>query len=302
MEEIVLAASSNEKDRPVVGFIGTGVMGGSMAGHLIDAGYSLNVYNRTASKCEPLVKKGAKLHSSPGEAAAASDIVITIVGFPKDVEQVYLEPGGIVERAKPGSLLIDMTTSSPELAVRIYDAARSKGLGTCDAPVTGGDRGAREATLSILVGGTDEDFNRALPLFETMGKNIVHFGPAGFGQRAKLANQIIIAGTMLGMCEGLAYAKKSGIDTQRLYDCIVSGSAGSWSFTNYTPRILKEDFNPGFFVKHFVKDMRLASQSSQEAGLSLKGLETALEQYIELENEGYAENGTQSLYKLYCKD
>jgi 3-hydroxyisobutyrate dehydrogenase len=297
-----LAANSSEKDKPVVGFIGTGVMGQSMAGHLIDAGYSLNVYNRTASKCEPLVKKGAKLHGSPGDVAAVSDIVISIVGVPKDVEQVYLEPGGVVDRAAPGSLLIDMTTSSPELAVRLYDAARSKGLSACDAPVTGGDRGAREATLSILVGGTDEDFKRALPLFEAMGKNIVHFGPAGFGQRAKLANQIIIAGTMLGMCEGLAYAKKSGIDTKMLYDCLAGGAAGSWSFTNYTPRILNGDFNPGFFVKHFVKDMRLASQSAKEAGLSLKGLETALEQYIELENEGCAENGTQSLYKLYCKE
>jgi 3-hydroxyisobutyrate dehydrogenase len=273
-----------------------------MAGHLIDAGYSLNVYNRTASKCEPLVMKGAKLKSSPGEVASDSDIVITIVGFPKDVEQVYLESGGVIDSAKSGSLLIDMTTSSPELAVRLCDSARSKGLGSCDAPVTGGDRGAREATLSILVGGTDEDFNRALPLFKIMGKNIVHFGPAGFGQRAKLANQIIIAGTMLGMCEGLAYAEKSGIDTQKLFDCLASGAAGSWSFTNYTPRILKGDFNPGFFVKHFVKDMRLASQSAQEAGLSLEGLETALRQYIKLENDGRAENGTQALYKLYCRE
>ena len=297
-----MAASSSEKDKPVVGFIGTGVMGQSMAGHLIDAGYGLNVYNRTASKCKPLVEKVAILKDSPGEVASDSDIVITIVGFPKDVEQVYLEPGGVIDRAKPGSLLIDMTTSSPELAVRVHDAARSKGLGSCDAPVTGGDRGAREATLSILVGGTDEDFNRALPLFKIMGKNIVHFGPAGFGQRAKLANQIIIAGTMLGMCEGLAYAEKSGIDTQKLFDCLANGAAGSWSFTNYTPRILKGDFNPGFFVKHFVKDMRLASQSAQEAGLSLEGLETALRQYIKLEDDGCAENGTQALYKLYCKE
>ncbi|MDR3354221.1 MAG: NAD(P)-dependent oxidoreductase [Synergistaceae bacterium] len=297
-----MTASNGEGGKPVVGFIGTGVMGQSMAGHLIDAGYSLNVYNRTEAKCEPLVRKGAKLKGGPGEVAADSDIVITIVGFPKDVEQVYLDPGGVIDRAKPGSLLIDMTTSSPELAERVYNAARPKGLGACDAPVTGGDRGAREATLSILVGGTVEDFNRALPLFKIMGKNIVHLGPAGFGQRAKLANQIIIAGTMLGMCEGLAYARKSGIDIQKLFDCLANGAAGSWSLTNYTPRILNGDFNPGFFVKHFVKDMRLASQSAKDAGFSLKGLETALEQYIKLENDGYAESGTQALYKLYCEE
>jgi 3-hydroxyisobutyrate dehydrogenase len=277
-------------------------MGASMAGHLADAGYALNVYNRTASKCEPLVKKGARLLGSPGEVASESDVVITIVGFPKDVEQIYLDPGGIVERAKPGALVIDMTTSSPELAVRISDAARARGVGACDAPVTGGDRGAREGTLSILVGGSEEDFNLALPLFQVMGRNIVHFGPSGSGQRAKLANQIIIAGTMLGVCEGMAFAKKSGLDPQKIFECLEGGAAGSWSFTNYTPRILGGDFKPGFFVKHFIKDMRLACQSAGDLGLELEGLETALRQYLKLEEEGFSEDGTQALYKLYCRD
>ncbi|MDR3322200.1 MAG: NAD(P)-dependent oxidoreductase, partial [Synergistaceae bacterium] len=235
--------------KPVIGFIGTGVMGRSMAGHLLDAGYEMNVYNRTAEKCEPLVSRGAQLLSGPGEVASRSDVVITIIGFPKDVEDVYLAPGGVVERAAPGSLLIDMTTSSPALAARIYDAARARGVGACDAPVTGGDKGAREATLSIMVGGDAVDFNRALPFLEVMGKNIVHFGPAGSGQYAKLANQVVIAGCMLGVCEGLAFASQAGLDTGKLIGCIENGAAGSWSLSNYGPRILNGDFAPGFFVK-----------------------------------------------------
>ncbi|MDR1916479.1 MAG: NAD(P)-dependent oxidoreductase [Synergistaceae bacterium] len=290
---------SEETSMPKIGFIGTGVMGSSMAGHLIDAGYELNVYNRTASKCQTLIDRGAELLSSPGDVAAHSDIVITIVGFPRDVEQIYLDSGGIVERARSGALLIDMTTSDQNLAVRIYDAAKSRGIGACDAPVTGGDRGARTASLSIMVGGDAADFERAMPLFKAMGSNIAHFGPAGCGQTAKLANQIIIAGTMLGVCEGLIFAKRAGINPNALLECISSGSAGSWSLSNYGPRILRGDFQPGFFVKHFIKDMALADDLADSAGLDLKGLKTALEQYRRFADSGGAENGTQGLYKLY---
>ena len=283
----------------VIGFIGTGVMGSSMAGHLLAAGYSLNVYNRTREKTDTLTERGAVLRDTPGDVASASDIVITIVGYPKDVEEIYLGRDGIVERAKAGTLLIDMTTSSPALARRIYKAACERGLAALDAPVTGGDRGAREATLSILVGGDEEDFERALPILKVMGRNIVRFGPAGGGQTAKLANQIIIAGGMLGVCEGLAFAKRSGLDAGELLNCISGGAAGSWSLSNYGPRILNGDFAPGFFVKHFIKDMKLAEEAAREAGMSLEGLETALRQYEKLALEGGAQNGTQGLFKLY---
>ncbi|MDR3076297.1 MAG: NAD(P)-dependent oxidoreductase [Synergistaceae bacterium] len=286
---------------PIIGFIGTGVMGASMAGHIIDAGYGLNVYNRSKGKAGALMQKGAVWRDSPGEVAAASDAVITIVGYPKDVEEVYLGAGGIVETAKPGSLLIDMTTSSPELAKRIYEEARARNLGALDAPVTGGDKGAREAALSILVGGDEADFERARPILNVMGKTVARFGPAGSGQTAKLANQIIISGVMLGVCEGLAFAKHSGIDVRALLDCVSGGAAGSWSLSNYGPRIMNGDFAPGFFVKHFIKDMKLAGDAAKMAGMSLEGLETALRQYEKLAEGGGAENGTQGLYKLYDK-
>jgi 3-hydroxyisobutyrate dehydrogenase len=287
-------------NKPVIGFIGTGVMGSLMAGHLIEAGYELNVYNRSKEKCEPLARKGAKQLGGPAEVAASSDVVITIIGFPKDVEEVYLSRGGLVESARDGALLIDMTTSSPSLAVKIYEAAKSRGgVSACDAPVTGGDRGAREARLSIMFGGDEEDFSRALPILKIMGKNIARFGGAGSGQTAKLANQIVIAGTMIGVCEGLAYAKHAGIDPKELLSCIENGSAGSWSLSNYGPRILDGDFDPGFFVKHFVKDMILASESSKLLDMDLPGLETALARYQTLAGQGGAENGTQGLYKLY---
>jgi 3-hydroxyisobutyrate dehydrogenase len=282
-----------------IGFIGTGVMGLSMAGHLMDAGHELFVYNRTVQKCEPLIARGAKLMADPGDAAEASDAVFTIIGFPKDVEDAYFGPGGIIERALPGTLLVDMTTSSPSLARKIYDAAKARGLGACDSPVTGGDRGAREATLSILVGGDEEDVERVMPLLKLMGRKIVHFGKAGCGQLAKLANQIVIAGTMLGVCEGIAFAQSAGLDPAKFLDCAEAGSAGSWSLSNYGPRILNGDFEPGFFVKHFIKDMKLAEESSGEIGMNPEGLRAALAQYEKLAAEGGAENGTQGLFKLY---
>jgi 3-hydroxyisobutyrate dehydrogenase len=270
-----------------------------MAGHLMDSGYKLNVNNRTREKSDTLVSRGAVWRDSPGEVAAHSDIVITIVGYPKDVEEIYLGPGGIVERAGRGALLIDMTTSSPALAVRISESAKKLGKSACDAPVTGGDKGAREASLAILVGGEKSDFDRALPIFQVMGKKITYFGPPGYGQTAKLANQIIIAGTMMGVCEGLAFAKKTGVDPQKLLDCASTGSAGSWSLVNYGPRILNGDFAPGFFIKHFVKDMRLAKECAEASGMSLEGLHAALTQYEKSAEDGGGENGTQYLYKLY---
>jgi 3-hydroxyisobutyrate dehydrogenase len=293
--------NNSGSDIRTIAFIGTGVMGASMAGHLLDAGYFLNVYNRTRAKAEAPLARGAVWKETPGEAAASSDAVITIVGYPSDVEDIYLGPGGIIERARRGTLLIDMTTSSPELAVRVHEAALARETGACDAPVTGGDKGAREAMLSILFGGDESDYERALPILRAMGKKIVRFGGAGSGQTAKLANQIIISGAMLGVCEGLAYAKRLGIDARELLDCVSGGAASSWSLSNYGPRILSGDFEPGFYVKHFIKDMKLALESAALAGISLEGLKTAMSQYEKLADEGGAENGTQGLYKLYDK-
>jgi len=284
---------------PVLGFIGTGVMGASMAGHLLSAGYELHIYNRTKERAEKLIEQGAKWEDSPAEVAKNSDIIFSIVGYPKDVEEVYLGKNGVVANARPGALLVDMTTSSPKLAQKIYAAAKEKGLGALDAPVTGGDRGAREATLSILVGGDEADFERAKPFFEIMGKNIKHMGKAGAGQYTKLVNQILITGTMTGMCEGLAFAKAQGLNLQEVFEAISGGAAGSWSFSNYTPRILKGDFEPGFFVKHYIKDMKLARDAAEEIGIELPALALTLGLYEKLAEEGFADNGTQALYKLY---
>lgn len=285
--------------KAVLGFIGTGVMGGSMAGHLLDAGYELHVYNRSKERAAKLVERGAIWEESPAEVAKKSDFIFSIVGYPKDVEEVYLGENGVVANAKQGAMLVEMTTSSPKLAQKIYEAAKAKGLGALDAPVTGGDRGAREATLSILVGGDKEDFEKTLPYFEIMGKNIKHMGKAGAGQYTKLVNQILITGTMTGMCEGLAFAKAQGLDQTAVFEAISGGAAGSWSFSNYTPRILKGDFEPGFYVKHYIKDMKLAWEAAKEIGMELPALDLTLKLYQELAEKGFADKGTQSLYKLY---
>ncbi len=286
-------------DRTIVGFIGTGVMGSSMAGHLLAGGNEVHVYNRTKSKAEKLIQAGAVWENSPSELASKCSIIFTIVGYPKDVEDVYLGKNGLIASAAKGSLLVDMTTSSPKLAERIWEEARSKGISVLDAPVTGGDKGAREAKLTILVGGEKEDFERALPYFRLMGTNIRHMGMAGCGQYTKLANQITIAGTMTGMCEGLAFAKGCGLDPKAVLEAISGGAAGSWSLTNYGPRILKGDFDPGFFVKHYIKDMKLAEISADEIGLDLPALSLTRELYEEISEGGLGEAGTQSLYCLY---
>lgn len=286
-------------DRPTVAFVGTGVMGASMAGHLLDAGFPLVVHNRTREKAEPLLDKGAEWADSAGSAAARADITITIVGYPHDVEQVFLGPAGIVDEAPVGALLIDMTTSTPTLAVRIAQAAASRGLTALDAPVSGGDVGARNATLTIMAGGDRAGFERALPLFEVMGKTYSHMGGPGAGQHTKMANQIGIAGTMLGLIEALQYAKAAGLDLEKTHAALSGGGANSWSWGAYGPRILAGDFAPGFFVKHFVKDLRIAIEEAHTLGLALPGLELAERLYSRLMEADGAEFGTQALWLLY---
>lgn len=284
---------------PVVAFIGTGVMGRSMAGHLLAAGHPLVVNTRTKARADELLAKGAKWAATPGEAAAQADVVITIVGYPADVEQVYSGTAGIIASAKPGALLIDMTTSSPELAKKLHAAAKERGIGMLDAPVSGGDIGAREARLSVMVGGDKPDFERALPVFQKMGKAIVLQGSAGSGQYCKLSNQIAIAGGMLAVCESLSFAKAVGLDPATVLESIGGGAAGSWGLTNLAPRIIRGDYSPGFFVKHFVKDMRIALESAKAAKLSLPGLELAERLYSRLVAEGGEDFGTQALIKIY---
>ncbi len=282
-----------------IGFIGTGVMGKSMAGHLLAGGFTLNVYNRTKSKAQELIDRGATWHDTVGSVAAASDIIITIIGYPKDVEEIYLDSNGILANSTEGKIIIDMTTSSPQLARKIYDAAKEKGVASLDAPVSGGDSGAQNATLSIMVGGDREIFDDVSPVFEMMGKNIVYQGKAGSGQHCKMANQIVIASTMMGVCEGIRYAEKAGLDLKNVLQNIEAGAAGSWSLSNLAPRIMADDFAPGFYVKHFIKDMNIALDSAKELEFSAKGLELAQSIYRQLAEDGGEDLGTQALYKMY---
>jgi 3-hydroxyisobutyrate dehydrogenase len=282
-----------------IAFIGTGVMGRSMAGHLKNAGHTLHVHNRTKEKAQSLIEAGAQWHDSAGGAAAQADVVITMVGFPSDVEAAYLGAGGIVERAKAGALLIDMTTSSPLLAQRIAAAASKRGLGALDAPVSGGDLGAREARLVIMVGGEEAAFARAKPLFELMGKTIVRHGRAGAGQYCKMANQVAVAVGMVAWCEALAYARKAGLDPVAVQSTISGGAAGSWAMTNLAPRALSENYAPGFYVKHILKDMRIALESAAEMKLELPGLALAKKLYDDVAARGWEDCGTQALYRLY---
>jgi 3-hydroxyisobutyrate dehydrogenase len=284
---------------PAIAFVGTGVMGRSMAGHLLAAGHPVHVYNRTREKAAALLEKGATWHASAGEAAAAADLVITMLGFPRDVEETYLGPGGIVERARPGALLIDMTTSSPLLARKIGAAAGKRGLSALDAPVSGGDIGAREARLVIMVGGEPAAFARAQPVFALLGKNIALLGPAGSGQHCKMANQIAGAVGIVAVFEALAYAKAAGLDPVKVHASISGGAAGSWAMTNLGPRALAGDFAPGFYVKHLRKDIGIAVASAAELGLDLPGLECARKLYEQVSEKGWDELGTQVIYRLY---
>ncbi|TLM98110.1 MAG: NAD(P)-dependent oxidoreductase [Actinobacteria bacterium] len=282
-----------------VAFIGTGVMGAAMAGHLMDAGFELRVHNRTRSKAEPLVERGAVWCDSPGDAAEGADAVITMVGYPSDVEAAYLGDGGIIARASEGALLVDMTTSSPALAERVARAAGARGLASLDAPVSGGDVGARNATLTIMVGGDDDAFERATPLFSAMGKTVTLHGGPGAGQHCKMANQIAIAASMLGLAECLEYARQSGLDPEKVIATLSGGSAQSWTLQNYGPRVLAGDFAPGFYVKHFVKDLRIALASAEAMRADLPGTALAKRLYETLAANGGSELGTQAICLLY---
>ncbi|WNB92222.1 NAD(P)-dependent oxidoreductase [Bacillus sp. NEB1478] len=280
-----------------IGFIGTGVMGKSMAGHLMKAGYPLYVYTRTKEKADELIDQGAKWASSPAEIAQNADIIITMVGYPSDVEHVYLSEEGLVAHAKPGSFLIDMTTSSPQLAQKIAAAAAEKDVQAFDAPVSGGDIGAKEARLSIMVGGDQPAFEELKTVFSLMGSNVVYQGKAGSGQHTKMCNQIAIASGMIGVCEAILYAEKAGLDPETVLKSIESGAAGSWSLSNLAPRMLKGDFAPGFYVKHFIKDMTIALNSAEEMGLVTPGLSLTKKLYEELAEMGEENSGTHALYK-----
>jgi 3-hydroxyisobutyrate dehydrogenase len=276
-------------------------MGHSMAGHIMRGGYELLVYNRSKEKALDLLTQGAVWKDDVHSLAEKSDVIITMVGFPADVEEVYLGEKGLLAGARPGTVLIDMTTSSPGLAARIAAAGAEKGVPVLDAPVSGGDRGAREGTLSIMVGGDEAVFNDMMPLFSLLGKNIVFQGGPGSGQHTKMANQIAIASNMMGVCEALAYSKKAGLDPEKVLSSISGGAAGSWSLSNLAPRILAGDFAPGFFVKHFIKDMKIALEEAERMGLDAAGLKKAFEQYGKVAARGLENEGTQALYKLYVE-
>jgi len=279
-----------------IGWIGTGVMGAPMAGHLQAAGHELAVFNRTRSKAETLLRNGAKWCDSPAEVAANCEILFTMVGFPGDVEEVYLGERGILSVEGPCRLVVDMTTSQPSLARRIATEASPRGIHSLDAPVSGGDVGAREGILAIMAGGVKEAFNRALPLFERMGKNIAHMGGPGAGQHTKMCNQILVAGNMIGVCESLLYAAKLGLDQKAVIDIIGKGAASSWLINNLGPRILRGDYAPGFFVEHFIKDMGIALDEAAAVGLSLPGLAVIRQLYIAVKAQGHGRSGTQALF------
>ncbi|CAM4360397.1 putative oxidoreductase YkwC [Saccharibacillus endophyticus] len=277
-------------------------MGKSMAGHILDKGHEVHVYNRTPSKAQELVDRGAVWHDSPSALAQACDIVITMLGYPQDVEQVYMGEDGLIPHAKSGAYLIDMTTSSPLLARRLAEEGKQKGIGVLDAPVSGGDVGAKNAKLSIMVGGEQADYEAVLPLLEIMGSNIVYQGTAGAGQNTKMCNQIAIASNMMGVTEAIVYAEKAGLDPRTVLKSIETGAAGSFSLSNLVPRMLDGDFEPGFYIKHFIKDMGIALESAAEMQLDLPSLKLAESLYRKLADAGYEDKGTQALYKLWDKE
>lgn len=278
-----------------LGWIGVGVMGRSMCGHLIDAGYPMTVYTRTRSRAEPLLERGAKWADSPRKVAEAADVVFSIVGFPSDVREVILGENGALAGCKPGNILVDMTTSQPSLAVEIARAAAERDVHSVDAPVSGGDVGAREARLSIMIGG-DENVVAALrPCFEAMGKTIVRQGGPGAGQHTKMVNQTLVAAGMISVCEALLYAYRAGLDLETVLESVGSGAAGSWSLSNLGPRIIKGNFEPGFAVEHFIKDMRIALDEARRMGIALPGLALAEQLYTALAAQGHGRDGTHAL-------
>ncbi|EOU1471581.1 NAD(P)-dependent oxidoreductase [Clostridium perfringens] len=284
-----------------IGFIGVGIMGKSMVRNLRKNGFEVSIFARNKDKVLDVISEGANFYSTIKECVSGCDAVITIVGFPKDVEEVYFGENGILENVKEGTYVIDMTTSSPKLAVEIFEKAKEKGVKALDAPVTGGDIGAKNGTLTILVGGEEEDYKDCLPIFKAMGTNIHYEGKAGFGQHTKLANQIMIAGAISGVCEAMAYAKDKGLDVKKMLDSVSTGAAGSKQLELVSPKILEEDFAPGFFIKHFIKDMKLAKEEALADNVNLDILSKVLENYEELEREGFGDLGTQALIKHYNK-
>jgi 3-hydroxyisobutyrate dehydrogenase len=278
-----------------LGWVGTGVMGSSMCGHLMAKGFAMTAYNRSRSKAQPLLDKGASWAGTPRMVAQQSDVVFAIVGFPRDVREVFLGPDGLLAGAKAGSVLVDMTTSEPSLAVEIYQAAKPRGVHAIDAPVSGGDIGAREARLSIMIGGDREAVEALDPCWQAMGKTIIHQGPAGSGQHTKMVNQTLIASGMIGVCEALLYAYKAGLDLTTVLQSVAPGAAGSWSLSNLGPRIIANNFDPGFYVEHFIKDMGIALDEANRMGLALPGLALAKQLYTALAAQGHARSGTHAL-------
>ncbi len=282
-----------------IGFIGLGVMGKAMAKHILDKGFKLFIYNRTQSKADDLVAAGAVWCDSPSELAEKADIILTIVGYPQDVEEVYTGKSGLFEGVRPGQILIDLTTSKPALARQLFEKGQDLGVEVIDAPVSGGDRGAREGILTVMAGGTKEALDKVSPVLEAFSSNIIYHGPSGSGQHAKAANQIMIAGTMTGMTETLRYAKEAGLDLERVISTLTGGAANNWSLANYGPRILKGDYEPGFFVKHYIKDLGIALEEAEELGLDLPGTELAADLYHDLAEQGFEDDGNHALIKLW---
>lgn len=283
-----------------VAWIGTGVMGAAQAGHLVKAGYAVTAYNRSLEKARSKAEEfGFTVSPSIREAVADADFVFVMVGYPADVEEVFCNPDGILANVKPGTIAVDMTTSSPTLAQKLYALGKQKGIAVLDAPVSGGDKGAREGTLSIMVGGDEEAFQKVHPLFECMGKSILLMGPAGSGQHTKAANQIAVAGATAAYTEAILYAEKAGLDPQKMLDAIGGGAAGSWQISNMAPRALAGDFAPGFFVKHFIKDMKIVREEAESRGIDLKMLDSVLQLYQDFAEAGGENEGTQALIKYY---
>ncbi len=282
-----------------IGFIGTGVMGSSMAKHLLEADYPLHVYNRTKEKAMPLVDAGATWQDTPAEIAENTDVIFTIVGYPDDVKEVYFGEESVFEGLTEGKTIVDMTTSTPALAVEIAEKAAEKGVQSLDAPVSGGDLGAREGTLTVMVGGEADAYEKVRPAFEQFAGDLHLFGEAGSGQHTKMVNQIMVDGTMTGMTEMLVYAQKAGLDLEAVVKTVNGGAAQNWSLGSYAPRIIAEDYSPGFFVKHFVKDLKIALDEAEKMDLNLPATQQAYDLYKQLENEGYGDEGTQALIKLW---
>jgi 3-hydroxyisobutyrate dehydrogenase len=290
-----MATIKAEPGKTRVGWIGTGVMGRWMCQHLMTKGYQATVFNRSQEKAQPLLDAGASWGETPRKVAEKSDVVFAIVGFPADVREVFLGTQGALAGSKPGTILVDMTTSEPSLAREIYQAATGKGVHSIDAPVSGGDVGARTAALSIMVGGDVEAVEAARPLLECMGKTIVHQGPAGAGQHTKMVNQVLIATNMIGVCEALLYGYKAGLDLKTVLQSVGGGAAASWSLNNLGPRIMDRNFEPGFFVEHFIKDMGIALEEAKRMNLALPGLALAHQLYLAVQAQGYGRKGTHAL-------